>query len=147
MNVFTQLKAEHDRVKQLMERLAATPDSGEERRVRFAEIRRDLIAHAKAEDYAFYKELEDDDELHDKIETARAEHAAIEELLDELMQSERTDDVWLLRFATLRKSVEQHVREEERDVFPMARTVLDSEDAEVLGRALATKEAEVRLRL
>ena len=144
MDIFTQLKMDHDQVKALFRKIEMIGSNGNgevgARRNLFQEVRRALIAHSKAEDQTFYTELETDDELEDRIVEARQAHERIEQLLDDLNRMDAEQAPWTAKFKELVRNVEHHVEEEENEIFPLARQILDREDAEELGQSMRQLE-------
>jgi hemerythrin superfamily protein len=142
MDIFSQLSSDHDQVKALFEKIAAAPAG--ERTHLFNQVKVALIAHSKAEDQTFYSELETDDELEDRIIEAREDHEAIDQLLDELSGIPAEEPTWLRTFNELVRTVERHVRFEEDDIFPVARQMLDADDADELGRSMKRLEEQFK---
>ena len=77
------------------------------------------------------------DRLHPVVERVLAEHAAIRGRVDELEQVDGTP-VWALR--ELGEQLADHVRLEERQLFPLVEEALPAADLERLAAALAGAE-------
>jgi hemerythrin superfamily protein len=103
------------------------------RRVLFARVRVQLLAHGAAEE----------DELYGRLpHGGTAEHVEIEHLLRRIEAMNPNDVGWLPTFATLQMKVEHHVREEESSLFAQAKQLL----GEVALNALETAYMAARLR-
>ncbi len=123
--IFEQLTTDHREVDDLMNRIEKA--QGEEECMRlFAQVRTALLAHSQAEDEVLYARLEEEEDTEELIAHAREEHQQVEDLLEELGEIE-DDDVWMERFEELKGAVQDHVKEEERELFPKARKLLDRE--------------------
>ena len=127
--IFRTLKREHGEVSVLMMRIA-TEREGADRAQLFPLIVRELLAHAQAEDAEFYTILADHESTRGMVMQLEADHERIEMLLDELATIPTNASGWLLRFRELQRAVQEHVDQEENQVFPRARHILSPEMAE-----------------
>lgn len=143
MDIFERLKRDHERQRMLARELSETSGDTPERRELFRRFRRELEAHALAEEQAFYSPLM---ELPEGTEEARhsvAEHKELDDLVADLASTEMTSGAWLQKFEKLKDRVIHHVDEEEEDVFPLARKLFSKATAEHLAAQFETrKEAE-----
>jgi hypothetical protein len=114
-NIFKQLSQEHEEVRELLLSLAIEPDP-----TVFDEMRRNLLAHAKAEEsevYSVVRSLED--ELALKIDDAFQAHHELEKLIEAMHQALGKDMMfWELR-EELADRLEHHVEEEEGEMFAL----------------------------
>ena len=134
MNVFDLLKQDHQRVRDLFSQIAQTESRNKQARQQlFHELKRELIAHAHAEEKAFYPALIDQLPTHDRIEEGINEHHQVEGLLNRMEGMTVQSDEWLDAVKDLEKMVEHHVREEEDEVFPKAQTLLPKDQFDPLG--------------
>ena len=123
--IFEQLTQDHREVDALMKQIENAENEEECMRL-FAQVRTALLAHSQAEDEVLYARLDEEAETEDMIAHARDEHQQVEDLLEELGEIE-DDDEWMERFQELKGSVQDHVKEEEGELFPKARKILDGE--------------------
>lgn len=146
MNVFTLLKTDHKKVAGILEKIDGTTERGVKTREElFTKLKTELDAHTFIEETIFYPELEKADETHDITLEAFEEHRLVKQLLGELEQMDKGDEQWTARFTVLKENIEHHVEEEETDMFPKAKKVLDDERAEELGtRMEAAKNEELK---
>jgi hemerythrin superfamily protein/sporulation protein YlmC with PRC-barrel domain len=138
--IFDLLIQDHRKVDDLIAHIEKSEDE-EECNELFAELRTALLAHSQAEDEVFYSRLEEEDETESLIGEARNEHQQVEDLLEQLGEIE-DEDAWMKRYADLKQAVQHHVHEEEHQLFPKARKVLDKEMADELGREFTEIEEE-----
>lgn len=127
--IFRTLKREHGELSVLMMRVATDRD-GTARAQLFPIIARELLAHAQAEDAQFYSVLADHESTRAMVVELEAQHERIEILLGELAMTPVTAPDWMIRFRDLQRAVEEHVDQEEHQVFPRARRILSPEVAE-----------------
>lgn len=118
--IYADLKADHDRHRALFERLEASTRGSEERRSLFEELRRELQAHAAAEEESLYAVMLADPDLRDEARHSVAEHKEIDDLLRELADIPAQDIGWITRLRQLRHRYEHHIDEEEEEMFPAA---------------------------
>jgi iron-sulfur cluster repair protein YtfE (RIC family) len=143
MNVFTLLKADHDKVGGILKKIDATTERGVKTREElFTQLKTELDVHARIEETIFYPELEKADETHDITLEAFEEHRLVKQLLGELEKMDKSDETWTARFTVLKENVEHHVEEEETDMFPKARKVLTKEQAEEIGTRMEEAKKE-----
>ena len=81
-------------------------------------------------------------ELERQIVEARAEHARIETLLDDCIAFGFEDRDFLARWGLFASEVEEHVFEEEQQVYPIAKRILGRDESEAL-EALFLQAQEV----
>ena len=73
-DIFTRLKQDHDRHREMLERVADTSGDTKERRESFEQLRVDVSAHANAEEQSLYAEMLPRPDLQDKGRHSVAEH-------------------------------------------------------------------------
>lgn len=141
--IFRHLSEEHAEVSALMERVAKAPSDSDAREQLFPEIRRSLLAHARAEEQEFYEPLRRFGDTAARVPRAIEEHRRIEEQLETLAAASFSDPRWLADFERLKAAVAAHVESEESELFPAAKPLLDDEQArEIDERYRAAEERE-----
>jgi hemerythrin superfamily protein len=143
------LEGEHREVDRLFERLrdARAPKA---RRDAFHAIRDALTVHARMEESVFYPAVRSgtDAEAHAQVSEALDEHDGVKELLSTIEGIDPSDVAFEERCAELQARVEHHVREEEGELFPRARDLLDADRLRTLAQRmqafLAGARAEAR---
>jgi hemerythrin-like domain-containing protein len=139
MDAFTLLKADHQKVAQLFERLEAA--GGKQKLSIFQQIKAELDLHTHIEEKIFYPALEKPAETHDLTLEAYEEHAMVKKLLRELSGARTADDEWQAKAKVLQEAVEHHVDEEENELFDKAEAALGEEEIEELGERLEAEKA------
>lgn len=127
--IFHHLAGEHAEVSTLMKRVAASDESSDERDELFPEIRKNLLAHAKGEEQVFYPQLESHPELKTLVERSLEQHQDIEQKLESLASADKHTSGWTSEFKALMEAVENHVAEEEQNLFPRANEALENQQA------------------
>jgi hemerythrin-like domain-containing protein len=131
VKVYDVLKNEHKMVKELLEELEGTTSRAAKKREQlFSRLKEALVPHADFEEQVLYPALREHKELQDLTLEAYEEHAVARRLLDELDQSDKSDERWKAKLIVLKEYLNHHVKEEEGEMFKAARGALSSEEAE-----------------
>ncbi|WP_188053115.1 hemerythrin domain-containing protein [Sphingosinithalassobacter sp. CS137] len=133
--IFADLKQDHDRQRDLLGRIVETSGDSPERRELFEALRKELQAHAAAEEESLYATMLADPELRDDARHSVSEHKEVDDLLGELVETDMSSSQWLQKFKELKHRYEHHIDEEEEEMFPAA--------AEELSDAQEARLAEV----
>ena len=149
MNALDLLKNDHEKVSGILERLDQTTERAlKTREDQYARLKEELDTHSYIEETIFYPALSDDNRTHALTLSAYEEHKVIKGLLDEMEVIPVDTEQWTAKFKVLKTSVEQHVQEEEKEIFPQARQVLGKARLEELGEELeAAKQTQSDERL
>lgn len=126
--IFRDLKADHDRHRKMLEQLSATGNDGEKRHELFDSLRKELQAHAAAEEESLYATMLADPELRDEARHSVSEHKEIDDFLGELLEIDMASSEWMERFKEMRHRYLHHIDEEEEDMFPAAAEQLSEDD-------------------
>ncbi|MDC0714108.1 hemerythrin domain-containing protein [Stigmatella sp. ncwal1] len=133
MNAIDLLEDQHEEVKKLFKQYENLKDGADaERRKIFEKIADRLAAHASIEELYFYpsvKAARTEDKLYEAVE----EHLAAKRIIADLLQMEPDDESFDAKMKVLRESIDHHVEEEEEDLFPKVRKLLNDEQLLVLG--------------
>ena len=128
--IFEDLKADHDRHRALLQRIAAT--EGDKRKKLFEEFRIEVGAHAAAEEESLYATMLTKPDLREDAVHSVSEHKEISDMLGELADIDVASPEWMEKFKELRHDYEHHIEEEEEDMFPAAAEGLsDIEEAKL----------------
>lgn len=129
MNVLDLLKADHDRVRELLR----DPS-------RASEAFREVLLHVQVEEEIFYAALRN--KSAHLIEDRLDQHRQIERRIRDMERMDTTDPAAAERVAEFRLSVEDHFRAEEAELFPVARRTI-GEDLEKLGDQIKNRKDEL----
>lgn len=147
MDIYELLKKDHETVASLFDKLEETAeDEADERERLFAEIDRELTIHAEIEESIFYPALKNAEKTHDEVMEAIEEHQIVKQLMAEMQDLGTEDDQWEAKLTVLREIVEHHVEEEENEMFPKAKKVLDDDEAEALAERVEEEKHQLEER-
>lgn len=138
--IYADLKADHDRHRQLLARIAETSGASDERKALFEQLMLDVAAHAAAEEETLYATMLANPDLRDDARHAVSEHKEVDDYLSELRDMEMSSPGWLVKFKEMRHRYEHHIDEEEEDMFPAASEELSAADEERLGRVFEERK-------
>lgn len=125
--IFEDLKRDHDRHRDLLERIGSSDPDGEERAQLFEQLRVELQAHAAAEEESLYATMLANPDLRDEARHSVSEHKEIDDYLGELVEADPAGDAWMKTFKEMRHRYLHHIEEEEEEMFPAAAKDLDEE--------------------
>jgi iron-sulfur cluster repair protein YtfE (RIC family) len=147
MDAIALLKADHEKVDALFAQLEETTERAEKTREElFTKLKQELDLHAHVEEKIFYPALKESDKTRDITMEGIQEHHVVKVLLRELDAMGVTSETWTAKLKVLKENVEHHVQEEEKEMFPKARTVLSQEQLEELGSLIEQEKREQKPR-
>ena len=132
--IFEVLRESHDVQRDLAEKLIQTSGDSPERRELFDLLKNELFAHAVAEDRYFYIPLMMTDSGLNISRHALAEHHEMDELLEQLTETEMSNPGWLAIAKKLSDTVHHHLKEEEHGFFQQAGKILEDKQKESLAK-------------
>jgi len=137
------LKQDHDEVEKLFDQYEdAKEEANAELKAQIvAAVCKALTVHAQIEEEIFYPAMRrGEDDADDLVDEAAVEHQTVKALVAELEGATPDDDLYDAKVKVLSEYVKHHVKEEEGEMFPLARK--SDLDLEALGtELLARKEA------
>jgi hemerythrin superfamily protein len=133
MNIFEALRISHNIQRALADQLLKTQGDSPERASIFQELKRELAAHAAAEERFFYVPLIAHDMTQEPSRHGIAEHHEMDKLVEQLEATDFSSPGWLAAAKELHHKVYHHLRDEEKSVFQLAGKVLS--EAEKLSLA------------
>ena len=146
MDIYSLLKEDHKKVKGLFRKAEDTTERAiKTRKELFQKIKTELEAHTKVEETLFYPRLEMDEETRGLTLEAYAEHKIVKELLAEIGGMPVESETWTAKMKVLIEMVEHHAEEEESDLFPAAKKVLDGDEAEEMANQATTLKRDMGL--
>lgn len=147
MDIFSIIKEDHEKVSDIFRQLKGAKDTAGSREQLFAQLKEELELHSRAEEQVFYPALEEVEETRDLALDAREDHQLVSELLEELATTSKEGEEWAERLQVLEESVEDHVEEEESDIFEAARQLFSGDRAREIGqRFQAAKQQQMATR-
>jgi hypothetical protein len=148
MDALAMLKADHDKVKDLLKELEATTERGvKKRQDLFATIKGELTVHEIIEEEIFYPALKNHPKAKDIVLEAYEEHHVVDLLMGELESLDVSDETWGAKALVMKENVEHHIDEEEGEMFKQARQVFDRQELVDLGDQMAKRKAAAQKEL
>ena len=148
MDAIALLKQDHKAVKALLTELADTTNRAQKTRTELLQkIATEIKAHATIEEEIFYPafkaagEKADDGKMF--FEALEEHRAAGDLVLPDLLKTDVQSDQFGGRAKVLKELVEHHADEEEKEMFPRARELMDKAQLEQLGERMAQRKAEL----
>ena len=120
MNIFEEIRKDHDKQRQLLDKLVQTSGASDNRKNIFEKLKIELEIHANGEERHFYKPLISNDMMQEKARHGIAEHHEIDELVEQLEETAQDSSAWLKIAKNLQHKVEHHLEDEERTFFQLA---------------------------
>jgi hemerythrin superfamily protein len=124
MNIFEALRVSHETQRKLADSLIETQGDSPDRKLLFTELKRELAAHAAAEERFFYVPLIAHDITQEPSRHGIAEHHQMDKLVETLEQTDLSSPAWLATAKELHHKVFHHLKDEEQGVFQLAGKVL-----------------------
>ena len=151
MNAIDVLKSDHKKIRALLTELEATTTRAVKKRLSLLRIlTTEIHTHAALEEEIFYPafraagQTSDDDKMF--FEALEEHRAAGELVLPDLQQTDPASDQFSGRAKVLKELIEHHADEEEKEMFPRARKLLDATSLRELGAAMEQRKRELALR-
>lgn len=142
------LREDHRKVRRLFDEFGKLPLNDLNSRGRaFERVHETLRVHARIEDEIFYPALGEDgigEDAADLLEEAREAHEEIDALLEEIADLPPEDAGFDARMDALRDVVDRHVKDEERDLFPLFLDLDEEVQEEVAERLLERRDELTR---
>jgi hemerythrin superfamily protein len=127
--IYQRLKNDHDKHRDLLEKIVDTSGDSDERRKHWKTFYEDVSAHAAAEEEVFYAPLMAKEDGQPLSRHGVAEHKELDDIMLELEEMDFSSPGWLARFKTLKHKYEHHMEEEENDIFPDAKDIVSKDAA------------------
>ncbi len=141
-DIFGRLKQDHDKHRELLDRLLETHGESDDRKSLFEELTKELKGHASAEEQALYSTMMRKPPTTDETRHSVAEHHEIEEALNDLAATDMSSSSWLLKLKDLDHDYRHHIDEEEGEHFPDFANHLDDQDREHMRNVFERRKKE-----
>ena len=138
------LKTDHRRFEKLLKDGEATTERAMKGRGEILKaLTSELTVHEAIEEQILYPALRPHTEAHDIVLEGIEEHHVADVLIKELHKVAKDNEKWGAKFSVLKESVEHHIKEEDRVMFPAARAALPREELLALGARMRTLKSEL----
>jgi hemerythrin superfamily protein len=140
MGAIDMLEGQHREVEDLFEEFEEA--KGGKKRTVFLMIADKLAVHAAIEEKHFYPAAKSKDTEDLLLESAE-EHLAVKRLIADLLGLEAGDETFEAKVTVLKEQVEHHVEEEEKELFPKVKKLLDETTLEALEQEMTATQEEL----
>lgn len=135
MDAIEMLKADHDRVNAIFQQFQQGGGTQEFQQL-FNQLYQELSVHSMLEETEVYPMLAKFSDTNDKVKDVYEDHAGVKAALAELAALDNTSTDWSNKMTKLMHDVQNHVREEEGQIFPHMRQHLGEQEIQMLGQQL-----------
>lgn len=136
------LIAQHEQLAGLLGRARSAPDP-ERRAEIWAEARRQLLSHERAEELEIYAALEGNGAARELLEEHSREARELEFVIGELDIVDYASEEWMAHLLEVTALFEEHVREEEESFFPCAQQLLGDAAGGEMEARFASAQREI----
>lgn len=141
--VFRHLMREHGEVSALLIRLKASSDP-DTRRELWPTIRKELLAHEQGEKREVYPMLRHEPDMQSMADEHDADAEELDDAVAELTATAVDSDQWQPTLERLIQMVQEHVRDEEEEYFPIADRAFKDRSDDMLERFEKAKAEAMR---
>jgi hemerythrin superfamily protein len=141
MNAIQLLEAQHREAEEMFSGIEAANSSREKQRL-FNDLADFLAVHAAIEEIHFYpavKAKRTEEILLESLE----EHLGIKRVIADLLKTKASDETFDAKMKVLQEQVDHHVEEEEDDLFPKVKKILDADMLEAIGQQMIMEQIEL----
>jgi hemerythrin-like domain-containing protein len=146
-NAITMLKADHATLKRLLRQLDETGDRAVKERERLVnEIERDVKVHSQIEEEVFYpafKAATAKMEEQSMFYEAAEEHHVVDMVLPALKAANKKSPEFEAKATVLKELLEHHIKDEETEMFKVARQVFSEEQLRELGDLMQARRESI----
>lgn len=147
MDALQLLKQDHDKVRGLFEQFRSAGDSEDASKMEEVamEIFHELEVHTTIEERVFYPAVRDagGGDLDDLTDESNEEHHVVDLLIEEVKGMSPSDDRFKAKMTVMMENVEHHASEEEDEMFPKVRDLMDSDRLQQLGSDLEQEKQKI----
>jgi hemerythrin-like domain-containing protein len=147
-NAISLLKEDHEKVKSLLTELEETSNRAVKSRQELVQkIVKELKIHTKIEEDVFYpafKAAAEKQEERVMYHEANEEHRLVDFEIPRLESTDPSTDDFSAHAKVLKELVEHHVKEEEKEMFPMAKKLLTKDELEEIGNLMEQEKKKLQ---
>ncbi|QNJ97125.1 hemerythrin domain-containing protein [Constantimarinum furrinae] len=144
MNIFEAIRKDHDLQRELCDKLTKTEGASDTRKQLFKALKHELNVHAIAEERHFYSPLIHNDMMQEHARHGIAEHHEIDDLVEQLEETDMDSPAWLVYAKQLCEKVEHHLEDEEHTFFQLAGKVFTETQKKALAKDYREAMSEKR---
>ncbi|ROL81435.1 hemerythrin [Pseudomonas protegens] len=148
MNAIDLLKADHEKVKSILNQLSESTDRAVKKRTDLLDkLELEITIHTQLEEQILYPAFKQagDKEQAEMYYEAKEEHRTVDSLvLPDLKSTDPTKPEFAGRVKVVKELLEHHIGEEETEMFPQARKLLGNAKLEELGEQMLAMKAALK---
>jgi hemerythrin superfamily protein len=144
MDGISLLKNDHERVNEIFRNFEKGGNSQQFQQL-FQELKQELQVHSELEKRIFYPTIEKYPDLAGLVQEAYKEHAQVEQALSRISQMDNTTSEWSQEMTQLMHDVQHHVQEEETEMFPKVRQVMEDRALDELGNSMMQVKSDLKV--
>jgi hemerythrin superfamily protein len=141
-DIISVIEEDHKPLKELIKVMQDGDKAAEERIDAFKQFAPLLVTHAKAEEKSLYQYMKSVQELREDAFEGDTEHTMADQLCEEIERT-RDPDEMLAKIKVLAEAVEHHIKEEEDEMFPHVKKLVDAQVLKKLTKTYFEVQAEV----
>ena len=135
MTIYDQLHQDHEKAKKVIGELKKTSEGAEKTREhKFAQLKQELEVHTEFENEVFYPAVGKNSKAKQTVQHGMKEHEKAEAVLEELDDMDKTSPEWVETLSKLESMLQDHIQEEENEIFKLARDAIDDSRAQQMGK-------------
>lgn len=146
MNAVQLLLKDHEEIKQLFRQFEEAGERARKKKQTIAgKVIEEIHAHSQLEERIFYPAVREKGkkEIQEVILEGIEEHRVADFMMERLQQTGPEDETFDAKFMVLIESVEHHLKEEERELFPESKKMFDKEELDRLGAQMEALEQQL----
>ena len=145
MDALKLLKADHDKVKKILEELDSTTERGvKTRQELYTKVKAELVVHEAIEEEILYPALKEHPKAKDLVLEAYEEHNVVDMVMAEIDETPFEDETWGAKLTVMKENLEHHIEEEEGEMFKQCRQIFDAEELVELGDQMQMRKEELQ---
>lgn len=130
------LTAEHEATLLIFDKMQATgPENTTKRKMLLMQLKHALTKHAHEEENVVYPTMREQG-LTDEADALNHDHGYVKQFLFELENMDAAHPAWLGKVSDFRMQIEEHMHEEQDDLFPKLRQKLNEQGNKAVTSAL-----------
>lgn len=144
-SLFDMLQKDHDTVRGLLDDMSDTSDGAEKtRRDLLSKLKDEIVPHMRAEEQVFYSRLKESEESRETALEAIEEHQVAEKAMNDLEQTQPSDERWQAKLSVLQELIDHHIEEEESEIFDEASELFDEDQLKEIGQEFQQAKKSVK---
>lgn len=138
-DIFTTLEQDHKEMQSMMSQLSESFDEQT-----FKQLAQELVSHERAEEQVLYDAIVEEQPTHELVLEGFEEHHVADLIMRELKDNRHGSERWMAKFKVLQENVEHHIQEEENELFPAAKQVVDDARAQEMTSQFESAKKQVQ---